>query len=152
MGDELEEHIRNWVQLTSEIRPELSGFALCPYSSKAKYFIVQTNADDIGPIYGYDIVFFFVEDYLDLDSLRFWTKYYNQRYPEWIFFEDSPQSNTFIKGIPTSNGKYNIITMQNRKKLRQARHILSNSGYYHHWNDEMLELILGEDKKIIENS
>jgi hypothetical protein len=145
--NELEEHIREWIQKTSKIRPELGNFSLCPYSSKAKYLIVKTSADDIGPIYGYDIVFFVVEDYFDLQSVEFWTRYYNQRYPEWIFFEDCPQNETFIQGIPTSNGKYNIITMQNRENLYQARNILAKTGYYHHWSDELIELILGDDKK-----
>lgn len=149
--NELEEHIKDWVKKTSKIRPELGNFPLCPYSSNAKYLIIQTNIDDIGPIFGYDIVFFFVEDYLDLSTLRFWVKYYNERYPELIFFEDSPQSNTFIKGISTSNGKYNIVTMQDRKKLQQSRQILANSGYYEHWSKEMLELIVGDDQKLLKS-
>lgn len=146
---EVEEHIKEWVQRTSIIRPELGNFALCPYSSNAKYIVVQTNADEIGPIFGHDIVFFVVEDYLDLQSIEFWVKYYNEKYPEMIFFEDCPKNETFIKGIPTSNGKYNIITMQNRQKLRQSRQILANTGYYHHWNDELLREIVGEDYKIV---
>lgn len=148
---ELEEHIKSWIEKTSKVRPELGNFALCPYSSKATYLIVETNADEIGPIHGYDFVFFVVEDYFDVQSVEFWVKYYNQRFPEWIFFEDCPQNKTYIQGIPTSNGKYNIITMQNREKLYQARHILAKTGYYHHWNDELLDLILGDDQKMIEN-
>lgn len=147
--NELEEHIQQWIKKTSKIRPELGDFAICPYSSNAKYLIVKTNADEIGPIEGYDLVFFVVEDYFDLQSIEFWVKYYNQKYSEWIFLEDCPQNETYIQGIATSNGKYNIITMQNREKLRQARQSLAKTGYYHHWNDEMLDLILGDDKKMI---
>ena len=83
--------------------------------------------------------------------MEFWVKYYNQKYSEWIFFEDCPQNKTYIQGISTSNGKYNIITMQNREKLYQARESLAKSGYYHHWNEELLDLILGDDQKMIEN-
>lgn len=150
--NEIEEDIYNWIKHTSKIRPELGNFAICPFSSKAKYFIVKTNADDIGPIEGHDIVFFIVEDYFDLESLQFWVNYYNKKYPEWLFFEDSPHSNTYIQGISTSNGKYNIITMQNRQKLRQARDILKKTGYYHHWNDEMLKEILKDDYDHVKKS
>ena len=146
---EIEEYIKDWVQRTSEIRPELGNFALCPYSSTAKYIVIESNADEIGPIAGYDIVFFVIEDYLDLMSVQFWVNFYNTKYPEWIFFEDCPENETFIKGIATSNGKYNIITMQSREKLRKSRQILVNTGYYHHWNDELLQEIVGEDYEMV---
>ena len=61
---EIEEHIKDWIAKISKIRPELSNFAICPYSSTASYEIIQAPIDDIIPIKGFDVVIFVVEDYL----------------------------------------------------------------------------------------
>ena len=142
---EIRDHIEEWIQRCSEIRPELGNFSICPFASKATFHVIETKIDDIRPIDGYDVVFFVVESHLDLNDLQNWSKKYNEMHSEWAFFEDCPESNTFIKGIATSNGKYNIIAMQNRQKLRQLRNILANTDYYKHWGDEFLHKILGDD-------
>ncbi len=147
---DFESHILEWIQKVSEIRPELGYFPLCPYASASKYKVVECLAEDIIPISGYDVVFYVIEDYFDLASVQFWTKFYNNLYSDMIFFEDSPENKTFINGIPTSNGRFNLIIMQDRKKLRLSREKLASTGYYHHWNDELLEEILGEDVKILD--
>ena len=146
----LDTHISEWIQKVSKVRPELGNFSLCPFASTSKYAIIECQAEDIMPISGYDVIFYVIEDYFDLQSLQFWVKYYNEVYSDLIFFEDCPENETYISGIPTSNGKYNIIVMQDREKLRKARKKLAETGYYHHWNDELLKEILGEDVKFLD--
>lgn len=142
---QVEAHIKEWIEKISHIRPELGGFSICPFASTAKYLITESLAEDIMPVTGYDVVFYVVEDYFDLQSLQFWVKFYNDLYPEYIFLEDHAEYDTFINGIQTNNGKYNLILAQNREKLRKHRNILRDLGYYAHWNDEMMQEILGED-------
>lgn len=149
---EIEAHIREWVEKISTVRPELGGFSTCPYASKAKYTIIETLAEDIVPISGYDVVFYVVEEYFDLQSIQFWVEFYNNLYGEYIFLEDHADYNSFINGIQTNNGKYNLILMQNREKLRKHRQILRDLGYYAHWNDEMMREILGEDYEMVKKS
>lgn len=147
---EVEVHIEEWIKKISSIRPELGNFSVCPFASEAKYKIIETLAEDIVPISGYDVVFFVVEDYFDLKSVEFWTNFYNKLFPEYIFLEDHASYDTFINGVQSNNGKYNLILMQNREKLRNHRKILVNLGYYSHWNDEFLKEILGDDIDLLD--
>jgi hypothetical protein len=98
---EVESHIANWIRSVSEIRPELSGFAVCPFSSRASYKIVECNASDIKAISGYDIVFYVVEDHLSLEEVQKWVEYYNEKNVDWLFFEDCASYDTYIRGIKT---------------------------------------------------
>lgn len=150
--NEIEAHIREWIEKVSKVRPELGGFSVCPYASTAKIQIVETLAEDIMPISGCDVVFYVIEDYFDLQSVQFWVDYYNRVYDEYIFLEDHATTNSYINGIQTNNGKFNLILMQDRGKLRKHRQILRNLGYYAHWNDEMMREILGDDYEIVKES
>jgi hypothetical protein len=145
----IEAHIKDWIEKVSKVRPELGGFSVCPYASKAKYLVVETLAEDIMPISGYDVVFYVVEDYFDLESVQYWVNFYNNLYKEWLFFEDCASYNTYIGDVQTNNSKYNLILMQDKEHLRKHREKLAKTGYYHHWNDAYLKEILGDDYKIL---
>ena len=41
---------------------------------------------------------------------------------------------------------------QTKAKLRQHREILAKSGYYEHWNDAMMQEILGNDYTTVKNT
>ena len=149
MKSQVEEHIKEWIAKISEVRPELGNFAICPYSHSATYEVVEAPIDDIMPIKGCDVVIFVVEDYLDADAIQMWCEIYNTIYPEFIFLEDCGNYHTFLNGIQTNNGKYNLMLCQSKVKLRQHREILAKSGYYAHWNDAMMQEILGDDYNIV---
>ena len=152
MMQEIHAHIGEWVEKISKVRPELGGFSICPYANKANFEIIECKAKDITPITGYDVVFYVIESYYDLTSIEYWVKFYNRVYGEYIFLEDCASYNTFLNGIQTNNGKYNLILMQNREKLRKHRAVLRDLGYYAHWNDEMMREILSEDYELVKNS
>ena len=40
MFSEKEQYILNWIKEVSKIRPELNGFAICPFAEKSKFKIV----------------------------------------------------------------------------------------------------------------
>lgn len=145
---EVEAHIGEWIEKISIIHPKLGNFSVCPYASAAKYTIIECNVEDIVPVKGYDVVFYVVEDYLDLTSIQYWVNFYNNLFNEYVFLEDCATYDTFLSGIQTNNGKYNLILMQNREKLRKHRHILRNLGYYENWDDDMLREILADDYEI----
>lgn len=149
---EVEAHIKDWIQKVSKVRPELGGFSVCPFASTAKYKIVECQAEDIIPISGYDVVFYVVEDYFDLESVQFWVDFYNNLYPEVLFFKDCGSYDTYIGDVQTNNGKYNLILMQDKEDLRKNRQRLAKTGYYHHWNDAYLREILGDDYEIVKKS
>lgn len=149
---EIESHIANWIRSVSEIRPELSGFAVCPFFSRANYKVVECNAKDIEPISGYDVVIYAIEDDFTLENVQEWVEYHNNKHEDWLFFEDCASYDTYVGGIQTNNGKYNLILMQSGEDLRQKRLKLAKTKYYDHWDDDYLKEILGDDYEIVKNS
>ena len=150
MPSDKELYILNWIREVSKVRPELNGFAICPFASNAKFKIVECNAEDIIPIDGYQVIIYIIEDYFDLSAVEFWVNYYNEKHQKWKFFEDCGSYDTYINGIRTNNGKYNLILAQPEKKLRKFRESLAKTDYYDLWDDEYLKEILEDDYDIIE--
>ena len=66
------------------------------------------------------------------------------------FFEDCGSYDTYIKGIKTNNGKYNLILAQPTDKLRKFRENLARTTYYDMWDDEYLQEILENDYDVLE--
>ena len=147
---EKEVYIFNWIKEVSQVRPELKGFAICPFASNAKYKIVECSSEEIQPIEGYQVIIYIIEDYFDLDAVQFWVNFYNEKYENWKFFEDCGSYNTYIQGIKTNNGKYNLILAQPTQKLRKFREKLAKTEYYDLWDGEYLKEILETDYDIIE--
>jgi hypothetical protein len=77
---EKEKHIFNWIHEVSKVRQELSGFAICPFASKAKYRIVECSASAIEPIEGMDVVIYIIEDKFNLNEVQEWVDICNSKY------------------------------------------------------------------------
>ena len=150
MLSEKERYILNWIKEVSKIRPELNGFAICPFAERSKFKIVECSAEEIYPIDGYQVIIFIIEDYFDLNTVQFWVDYHNNKHENWKFFEDCGAYKTYINGIQTNNGKYNLILGQPTDKLRKFRENLAKTSYYDLWDDEYLREILENDYDIIE--
>jgi hypothetical protein len=145
----LKEDIEEWILKVSEVRPDLGGFAICPFAKQAKYKIVECPAVDIEPEDGYDVIIFVVESNFTLDEVLKWVEIHNNKWSEWKFFEDCASYDTFINGIQTNNGKYNLILGQPKQKLRRFREILAKTNYYDYWNNDYLKEILEDDLDVI---
>lgn len=146
---EEEQHIFNWIRDVSETRKELNGFAICPFAAKSKYKIIKCSAEFIEPIEGLDVVIYIVEDEFDLEEVQRWVDFHNKNYENWKFFEDCGKYDTYINGIKTNNGKYNLILGQPKQKLRKFRENLAKTSYYDLWDDEYLKEILEDDYDVI---
>jgi hypothetical protein len=146
---EKEAYIHKWIQEVSKSRPELGGFAVCPYASSSKTLIIETTIDDIVPQSGYDVIIFIIEDFWRPDQVQKWVSHYNEKFPYYKFFEDLSSRDTFISGIKTNNEKYNLILCQSKAKLSKIRKKLAKTEYYSFWTEEYLEEILREDVDII---
>jgi len=151
MFSEKEQFILNWIREVSKTREELNGFAICPFAAKSIYKIVECPVEDITPIDGYQVIIYIVEDYLDLNAINFWVEYYNSIYKEWKFFEDCGSYDTYIRGVQTNNGRYNLILAQPKEKLRTFRENLAKTSYYDMWDDKYLQEILEDDYDIMKN-
>lgn len=144
-----EAHIREWIRKVSILRPELGGFAVCPYASTAKYKIVECQIDDIEPIEGYDVVIFIVEDYNTVEDVLEWVESYNKIWEDWVFFEDCAEKISFVGEIQSNNGLYNLIIAQPKEKLKKFREILGNTKYFDYWDDDYMREILGDDYDLV---
>ena len=145
-----EAHIREWIRKLAVLRPELGGFAVCPYASGASFTIIECLVNDIKPIDGFDVVIFVIERELEPEDVEDWCESLNVIYPDWIFLEDAAEKASYIGEIQTNNGLYNLILMQNREKLRKAREKLGNTPYYDYWSDNFLREVLADDYELIE--
>lgn len=145
-----EAHIRDWIRKLAVLRPELGGFAVCPYASGASFKIIECAVNDIEPIDGFDVVIFVIERELEVSDVEDWCESLNSIYPEWIFLEDAAEKPSYIGKIQTGNGFYNLILMQNREKLRKAREKLGSTQYYDYWSDSFLREVLADDYELIE--
>jgi hypothetical protein len=151
---EIETHIRQWIRKVSKLRPELSGFPICPYASHAKLTIIQienNNVDDITPVDGCDVVFFVLSNDLDLDTIQEIVQKCNDNHTKWKFFEDCALYINTIGDIQTNNGKYNLILAQPKEKLHNLRLSLAKTDYYKHWDEEYLRKILQDDYDVVKN-
>lgn len=149
---EKEAYIRDWIIKVSKKRPELGHFAICPYAASANFKIIECNIDDIEPIDGADVVIFVVEDHLSVTDIDQWVDIYSKIYKTWDFFKDCGSYETFISGVQTNNGRYNLVLGQPKEKLTELRKKLAQTDYYSHWSDEYLREILGEDYETVKKS
>ena len=149
---EKEAYIRKWIGEVSQNRPELSGFAVCPYAQNSKTLIVETSIDDIVPEPGHDVIIFIIEDFWRPDQVMKWVAHYNEKFQYYKFFEDLSSRDTFISGIKTNNEKYNLILCQSKRKLSAIRKKLMETEYYTYWTEDYLKEILGDDFQYVEKN
>ena len=145
MKDEKSRYILHWIGQLSKVRPELGNFAICPYASKANFAIIDEKLSKIMPNPNYDVIIYVVEDNIDKNFLYDAVDDYNRNYPTYKFIADHGKTKTYIQGIQTSNGKYNLVLCQPRKELSEARKNLSKTDYYKYWDKSYLEEVLEED-------
>jgi hypothetical protein len=136
--------IENWIKEVSVVRPELGGFSICPFAKKSNYEILEIDIDRIYPIDGLDVVIYVVNED-DLEAINWWVDFYNSKYKDWLFFEDCATYDTFIGGVQTNNGKYNLILGQPKEKLKKFREILKKTDYYNYWSDDYYKEIVGDE-------
>lgn len=147
---EKETYILNWIRKVSETRKELKGFSICPFAANSKFKIIECSAREIKPIDEFQVIIYIIENDLELNVVQYWVEHYNLKYDSWKFFEDCKSYDTFIQGIQTNNGKYNLIIAQPKKELRNFREKLAKTSYYDLWNSEYLKEILEDDYDLIE--
>lgn len=141
--DQSEQDIKDWIEKISESRPELNGFAICPYSKNSNYKIVKCEAENITIEKGYDVIIYIITE-SNLYKINNWVEFYNNKFKDWIFFEDCANYNTFINGVQTNNGKHNLILAQPKDKLIKFREALKKTDYYSFWSKEYYNEIVGD--------
>ena len=145
--DKKTRYILHWIGQLSKIRPELGNFAICPYALNANYQIIEQKLCEIVPKPDYDVAIYIVESQIDAQYLYDAVDDYNRNYPDYKFLADHGNTKTYIQGVQTNNGKYNLVLCQPRKDLTEARKKLAKTEYYDYWDKNYLEEVLEEDYK-----
>ena len=149
MNDKKSRYILHWIDQLSKIRPELGNFAICPYASKANFSILDSKLSQIVPKPDFDVVIYVVEDNISAQFLYDAVDDYNRNYPEYKFIPDHGKTKTYIQGMQTSNGLYNLVLCQPRKELTEARKKLARTDYYNYWDKSYLKEVLEEDYPVV---
>ena len=150
MNEKKYNHIIKWIQELSKNQPELGNFAICPYASKANFAIIDEKLSQIMPNDEFDVVIYVVEDDIEANFLYDAVDDYNRNYPDYKFIADHGKTKTYIQGIQTSNGKYNLVLCQSRQELTEARKKLAKTTYYDYWDKNYLEEVLEDDYEVVE--
>jgi hypothetical protein len=144
--------LEDWIEYVKKSHPDLKGHSICPFAKANTYKIVKCCVDDIKPLEEeFGVVIFVVEDDLDIEYGHQKIKELNKKYLKYRFFDDFRDEPSFINGIQTNNGVYNLILYQNSEFLTRMRAILAKTSYYDSWDDEYLQKILEYDYELVQN-
>jgi hypothetical protein len=135
--------IEEWIERVSQVRPELGGFSVCPYAKSGNYKIIECSTDKIDVEDGYDVIIYIIDE-TDLVKINKWVDFYNKKFEDWLFFEDCASYDTFIGGVQTNNGLYNLILAQPKEKLLRFREALKKTDYFSYWSEDYYKEIVGE--------
>lgn len=135
--------IDDWIKTITQSRSELGGMSVCPYAKGAEYKLIETDGSDIDPPpWDFDLIIYKLPDNYTVEQICEIAYEYNSLYPELIFLPDPKDKDTFINGVQTNNGEYNLILCQWRDNLNDARSKLAKTSYYSYWTDDYLKEIL----------
>jgi hypothetical protein len=141
----MHDHITNWIERISGPQKNLGGLAVCPFAKKSKYTIVETDGSDITPcLKNLELIIYKFPDHYSKEQIYEIAAESNSLYPELIFLPDYRERHTQISGVPTNNGRYNLILCQMRVDLEKARKKLANTDYYSFWDKDYLKEIVGD--------
>lgn len=134
--------ITDWIERLAMPREELGGMSVCPFAKNSDYNITKTDGSDINPPpWDFELIIYQLPDTYSIDELAALATEYNSIFPDMIFLPDHKDRQTFINGVATNNGKYNLILCQWRNNLNKARSKLEHTKYYSFWDQTYLKEI-----------
>lgn len=135
--------INDWINRISKPNVELGGMSVCPYAKGTEYELIETDGSNISPPpWDFDLIVYKLPDQYAIQELTDIATEYNKLYPDMVFLPDHKDKVTYINGVQTNNGQYNLILCQWRDNLVKAREKLAKSNYYTYWAEEYLKEIL----------
>jgi hypothetical protein len=140
--DKVTKDLQDWIIGLTKPKTELGRFATCPYAQFAKYQIEKRSISDLQPLEGVEVAIFVLDDSHTLEDLLEACRALNEAYPDYVFLDDHKDDHSYINGVQTNNGKYNLILCQNKAKLLKAREALRNTRYYSYWEKSFYNKIV----------
>lgn len=140
--DKVDKDIKDWILGLTKPKRELGRFATCPYAQFANYQIEKRSISDLMPLEGVEVAIFVLDDSHTLEELLEACRTLNEAYPDYIFLDDHKDDPSYINGVQTNNGKYNLILCQNKERLLKARESLKTTRYYSYWDQSLYNKIV----------
>lgn len=140
--------IEEWIQRIGIVQD--SGHPICPFAKKAKYWIypyedrlsLQMRAGFFD--HRFDLFICLpTNQYITVEDAKYYEYNCNLTAKDTITLLDHPADPGYIDGVCTSNGKYVIFLIQDKKGLLDARKHLRKTSYYDNWSDDYYEKIVG---------
>jgi len=155
-------YIENWILQDLSITDSFfNNLPKCPYAKKAlannKILYDFSNHENIYKKidgiannwnnFSYEVALIKMNDDIDPILLKKIKKELNKNYDTFIFLTDHLEVKEKIENMSFNNMKYNIIFMQDKLKLKQARINLNKKGYYKNWSKKYINQVekLNED-------
>lgn len=133
--------VEEWIQSITLKRKALGGFSICPFASHTSYHIEKRSLSDVAPIEGVDVAIFIVGT-IALSQMLQRVNELNMIYENYIFLDDHSIEPSYINGVQTNCGKQNLILVQRKQELLEAREKLKITKYYDYWSKEMYDQIV----------
>jgi hypothetical protein len=148
--------LNDWLAFIQLPRPELSGFAICPYAKQA---ILQKSYDvinvDIDSIHGVledieftknDVVILIFDDYesYDIEYLIDYTKQLNEQYKskDIVVLDNDPRDLMIVNGVTTSYEHGYLWIVQSLNDLNKKSSMLQKTNYYSYWSKKQLDEVV----------
>ena len=144
--------LKDWILgYLSKPNAVFNGLPPCPYAKKAwldnnveikKFVNYDLLRDSIKNVVGSQVKIFYYEYPLtpDAEKLRSVVTWLAKEYPDYIFYDEHPDTIEKVGEEVVNSGVIAII-VQNRKDLLEKRAELQKTGYYNNWTPEMKERI-----------
>jgi hypothetical protein len=148
--------LNDWLAFIQLPRPELGGFAICPYAKQA---ILQKSYDvinvDIDSIHGVledieftknDVVILIFDDYesYDIEYLIDYTKQLNEQYKskDIVVLDNDPRDLMIVNGVTTSYEHGYLWIVQSLNDLNKKSSMLQKTNYYSYWSKKQLDEVV----------
>ena len=148
--------LNDWLAFIQLPRPELGGFAICPYAKQA---ILQKSYDvinvDIDSIHGVledieftknDVVILIFDDYesYDIEYLIDYTKQLNEKYKsnDIVVLDNDPRDLMIVNGVTTSYEYGYLWIVQSLNDLNKKSSMLQKTNYYSYWSKKQLDEVV----------
>ena len=157
-------YIENWILKDLSLNDSFfNNLPKCPYAKKAlmnhkilydfsNHENIYKKIDEIANNwnnFSYEVALIKMNNDIDPILLKKIKKELNKNYDNFIFLTDHLEVEEKIENISFNNMEYNIIFMQDKLKLKQARINLNKKGYYKNWSKKYIDQVEKLNKDIL---
>ena len=137
MNSSIYTDVVEWMAKIVKLQKGFNGVAICPYAKNASWSIVECEGMNIDVDQcQQEVTIFVLPKKISKSRLETYASKLKKQYPKFVFLPDHRQAKTKMKNITTSNGKHNLLLVQQRKKLNDARKNLDKGSYYNNMTVE----------------